>query len=671
MRHKLIFFLLSFFLGACSTVRKTDMLTSPDGELRLTTGVSEGKAFYSLTKGNHILIAPSGLGFQLQDGPLDGNFSVVAMKHDSFDDTWKQPWGEEIDVRNHYNELTVQLVERGGLKRRLDIVFRLFDDGLGFRYFFPGQPMLNDFIIMDELTTYNMSTDARAWSIPTNRTEYLEGLYTADFLSKKDTMCTPVMLEVDDSLYMVLHEANLTDYASLNLAQRASHSEGAAVSLQSALTPWSTGEKVFAKAPFATPWRTVIVADKPSDLILSRLMLNLNEPCKIEDTSWIEPGRYVGIWWGMHMENYTWHQGPKHGATTANTVRYIDFAAKHGFSSVLVEGWNYGWDGDWTHYGDNFSFTKAYPDYDLKYLTEYARKKGVSIIAHNETGGAAANYEAQLDSAYSLYQKLGIHAVKTGYVNVMMDNKELQRSQYGVRHYRKVIETAAHYDIMIDNHEPAMPTGLQRTFPNLMSQEGFRGQEYNAWSPDGGNPPEHTCTLPFTRGLAGPMDFTPGIFNFSNPVYPNTHPQTTLAKQLALYVVLFSPLQMAADMIENYENQPAFSFITSCPTTCSKTVVPEAKIGEYVTIARRDCNKGAWFIGSITNSDARVMNLSLDFLDASKNYEATIYVDGAGANYRTNPYPVNIITKVVTAETVLSLQLASGGGAAIRIEPIS
>ncbi|MBQ8673525.1 MAG: glycoside hydrolase family 97 protein [Bacteroides sp.] len=658
----------ALLVTGCSSGEES--LQSPDGRLSLTTGLKDGRAWYTLKRDGKTIASSSSLGFKLQDGSLKEGLKLNAARHDSFDETWVQPWGEEIEVRNHYNELTLELQEAEGKQRKMDIVFRLFNDGLGFRYNFPEQENLKEFVIMDEETEYTFPTDARSWSIPTNTT-YYEALFTPEPLSQKDTVSTPVTMEVADDLYLVLHEANLTDYACMNLTpvQKENAPEGS-VTVRTALTPWSTGEKVFASAPFATPWRTIIVADKPGDLILSRLMLNLNEPCRIEDTSWIEPGRYIGIWWAIHMNNYTWCQGPKHGATTENTMRYIDFAAKHNFSGVLVEGWNYGWDGDWSLYGHLFDFCKPYPDYDLEKLAEYARQKGVRLIAHNETGGAARNYEQQLDSAFALYQRLGINSVKTGYVNALMDHKELQHSQYGVRHYRKVIETAAKYGIMIDNHEPAMPTGLQRTYPNLMTQEGVRGQEWNAWSTDGGNPPEHTCTLPFTRGLAGPMDFTPGIFNFSNPVLPETHPHTTLAKQLALYVVLFSPLQMAADMIENYENQPAFSFITSCPTTWAKTVVPNAKIGEYVTIARRDRHSSNWFIGSITDAEPRTIEVSLDFLEPGASYKATFYEDGEGADYRTNPYPVKITEKEVNSDTTLTLQLAPGGGAAVRIEKI-
>ncbi len=657
---------LSFFLISCGVGERIYVVQSPDGKISLTTGMDEGRPYYELKRGTEAVIARSYLGFKLKDSDFSNDFRIKVVKRASHDETWQQPWGEEIEVHNHYNELAVLFEERGGLHRELSLTFRMFNDGVGFRYAFPKQKHLKDFVIMDEQTEFALPWDAKAWSIPTYGTKYYEALYTATPISRKDTVSTPLTIMANDSLYLALHEANLTNYAGLNLALE----KGKKTTLRAVLTPWSTGEKVFASTPFCSPWRTIIVGRKPADLILSRLMLNLNEPSKIENTSWIDPGRYIGIWWGMHMEKYTWAQGPKHGATTTNTMRYIDFAAKHGFSGVLVEGWNWGWDGDWTAHGDLFSFTHAYPDFNLKRITEYARSKGVKLIGHHETGGATLNYEAQMDGAYTLYRSLGVNVVKTGYVNPLLDNKEQHSSQYGVRHYRKVIETAARYGIMIDNHEPVMPTGLQRTYPNLMTQEGMRGQEYDAWSPDGGNPPDHTCIIPFTRGLAGPMDFTPGTFNFVNTVHPGTRVQTTLAKQLALNVVLFSPLQMASDMIENYENQPAFSFITSCPTTWARTVVPDAKIGEYIVIARKDRRSENWFIGCITNEKARAIELSLDFLDNGSTYKATLYCDGDSADSFTNPYPVVISEREVNAGTVLLLNLKKGGGAAIRVEKI-
>lgn len=571
-------------------------------------------------------------------------------------------------VNNHYNELKVRLQQTDKRQRQLNIVFRAFNDGIGFRYEFPKQRNLGNFQIMEEMTQIAMPTDAQAWTEPTNGTKYYEAVWTKDLLSKKDTVNTPITIEVNDSLYMALHEANLTDYASLNYTPR--HLDGAAVTLVAALTPWQNGVKVYAKAPFVSPWRTILITKKPGDLITSKVMLNLNDPCKITDTSWITTGKYVGIWWGMHMKDYTWAQGPQHGATTANTKRYIDFAAKHNMQGVLVEGWNYGWDGDWTQEGDKFSFTKAYPDYDLEGLQKYALSKGVRLIAHNETGGAATNYENQLDSAFALYQRLGIRAIKTGYVNPMLDNKELQHSQYGIRHYRKVIETAAKYHLMVVNHEPAMPSGLCRTYPNLVSGEGMRGQEYNAWSADGGNPPYHVCILPFTRGLAGSMDFTPGIFNFTNKAVPTTHPQTTLAKQLSEYILLYSPWQMAADMIENYENQPALSFIESVPADWEKTLVLNAEIGKYLTIARKDKASDNWFIGSATDAEARNLTIDLEFLDEGREYMAEIYADGEGADYSTNPYPISYNRVKVTKSSQLTLKLAPSGGAAIRIKAL-
>ena len=640
-----------------------EQVKSPDGRLVLTAGVKGGTPFYQVSRGAEPIILTSNLGFRLNDNLLGSNMRLIGKSRDAQDEIWEQPWGEAREIRNHYNELKLRLCESKGLKRCLNIVFRVFNDGFGFRYEFPQQPNLKDFQIMDELTEFNLPWDAQAWSQKTNGTNYYEAVYTREPISQKDTVSTPVTMEVNDSLYLTIHEANLTDYASINLTPRGTR-------LLTALTPWQSGVKVYASAPFRTPWRYVVIASKPGNLITSHIELNLNEPCKI-DTSWLDTGRYIGIWWGMHMTDYTWSQGPKHGATTENTKRYIDFAARHGFKGVLVEGWNEGWDGDWTRIGNHFNFSKAYPDYDLLGLQQYALSKGVRLIAHNETGGSSTNYERQLDAAFALYQRLGINSVKTGYVNPMLDGKELQHSQFGVRHYRKVVETAAKYHQMIVNHEGAMPTGLRRTYPNLVATECMRGQEYNAWSQDGGNPPYHEVILPFTRGLAGPMDFTPGIFNFNNKAVPTTHPQTTLAKQLSLYILLYTPWQMAADMIENYEYQPALSFIESCPTNWEETRVLDAKIGGYLVIARKDRESDRWFVGGATDEMARDLTLSFDFLDADTRYRAIIYKDGEGADFRTNPYPMTVLQQDVTSATKLPIHLAPSGGFAIRIEKIN
>lgn len=658
MKYILYLFLSALlFMTACA--QKDFSVKSPDGTISVSVGTENGGAYYTVTKGDKTILNKSFLGFVLKDSELDKGLVIKDAVLSSFDETWEQPWGEETSVVNKYNQLTINVEESDGLKRKFNIIFRVFDDGIGFRYEFPEQENLKDFIIMDELTEFALADDHKSWSIPYD-TEYYEGLYKAAPVSQLDTVCTPLTMETKDGLYLSIHEANLTDYAAMNLYPKDKTSL-----LKAYLSPWSTGEKVFMKAGGVTPWRTMIIAEKPGDLLLSRLMLNLNEPSKITDTSWIKPGRYIGIWWGMHMEKYTWYTGPKHGATTANTKKYIDFASQHGFSGVLVEGWNKGWENDWTKEGDRFSFTESYPDFDIKEITKYAAMKNVKLVGHHETGGSTLNYERQLDSAFAYYQRHGVNAVKTGYVSPLLDGKEMHSGQYAVRHFRKVIETAAKYHIMIDNHEPVMPTGLQRTWPNLMTQEGVRGQEYDAWSRDGGNPPEHTTIIPFTRGLAGPMDFTPGTFNFTNPVYPNTRVQTTIAKQLALSVIIYSPLQMASDMIENYENNPAFEFITSCPANWSKTVVPDARIGEYVTIARKDRDSENWYVGSITNAEKRSLTLPLTFLDKGATYKAKIFKDGKDAEYKTNPYPVDIEEKEVTFETVLNLDLSTSGGTAI------
>ncbi len=666
MKMKLIATLLAAVL-AVPLALAHEVVTSPDGHISVTAGVKGGKPFYQVTRDGEPIINTSYLGFELNTGSLKDGFKVVSRARSSKNETWTQVWGEDKDVVNHYNELRLGLKQSKGLKLRLDVVFRVFNDGVGFRYEFPKQAGLTDFQIMDELTQVAMPTDAQAWTQPTQGTNYYESLWTKAPLSQKPEVSTPITIEAGDSLYMVLHDANLTDYASLNY--KPVHMAGAAVTLVASLTPWQNGVKVYATAPFVTPWRTCIITRKPGDLITSKLMLNLNEPCKIADTSWITCGKYVGIWWGMHMKDYTWAQGPKHGATTANTRRYIDFAARHGLKGVLVEGWNYGWDGDWTR-DNKFSYTKAYPDYDFEGLQKYALSKGVSLIAHNETGGFAKTYEDQMEDAFSLYERMGIHAIKTGYVNRLMDMKEDQHSQYGIRHYRKVIEAAARHKIMVVNHEPAMPSGLCRTYPNLISGEGFRGQEWNAWSNDGGNPPYHICILPFTRGLAGTMDFTPGIFNFTNKAVPKTHPQTTLAKQLAEYVLIYTPWQMAADEIENYEGQPAFQFIEDVPTNFERTLVLNAKIGNYLTIARKDRESDNWYIGSATDENPRDLELSLNFLDAGKQYKAMIYADGPGADYRTNPYPITFTTQQVRQGDVIKVHLAPSGGAAIEIVPV-
>ena len=624
----------------------------------VTVGVKDHRPFYTVDYQGRTLVAPSHLGFRLDHEELGANMTMGKVGRSSKDETWTQPWGENETARNHYNELTVDYREHTG--RLMQVVFRVFNDGFGFRYNLSSQDKRKEYCIQDELTEITLAHDAKAWSIQSNHTAYFEGIYTADLLSKKDTVCTPLTIEYEKDLFLAIHEAALEDYASINLTPRSG--DDGSVRLLTALTPWRNGVKVYAKGELKSPWRTMIISKTAGGLLTSDLMLNLNEPSRIEDTSWIEPGRYIGIWWSIHKKQNTWEMGPTHGATTENVKRYMDFAARHGFSGVLAEGWNPGWG-----QGEKISYLESYPDFDIEEVCRYGQSKGVRFIGHTETWGNATLLENQMEEAFSWFEKLGIRAVKTGYVGHYFDGKELAKSQYGIRHYRRVMECAAKHHIMIDNHEPAMPTGIQRTWPNLMTQEGVRGQEYNAWDRRGGNPPAHTVTLPFTRGLAGPTDFTPAIFNFSE-IVKGTHPHSTLAKQLGEFVVIYSPLQMAADAIENYEGQPALSFIENCPTTWSKTLVPNGEIGKYITIARKARHGDSWFIGSITNEEARNIDIALDFLDEGATYRAMIYEDGPEADYEQNPYEMTIRQINIVKGDTLHLRLARSGGAAIRIE---
>lgn len=660
MRRILLCALMCLCINVLGVARDV-VVSSPDGALTVTMGVDNGQAWYRVDRGSEPVIGRSALGLSIKDADLQGGVGMGKALRASLDETWSQPWGEDAQVRNHYNQVTVRLHERRGAKRYIDVVCRAYDDGVALRYEFPRQPGLQDFVIIDELTQFALPTDAPTWSIPA-LTPYYEGIYTREPVSRKGNMSGPVAIEAGDSLYLAIMDANLTDYATMNFSH-----DGTV--LKADLVPWQNGDKVRVGDTRVSPWRAIIIGRRPADILLSRLPLNLNEPCRIQDTSWIKPTKYVGIWWALQKQRWTWSQGPRHGATTDNTKRYIDFAARHGLGGVLVEGWNYGWDTDWTRHGDEFSFTKAYPDYDLEGLCRYAAERGVRIIAHNETGGAARNYEDQIEDAYRLYESLGINTVKTGYVNAHFYNGELQHSQWGIRHFRKVIETAARHHLMIVNHEGAMPSGLQRTWPNLIATESMRGQEYNAFDRQGGNPPYHECILPFTRGLGGPMDFTPGIFDYRNDSVPGTRPQTTLAHQLAEYVVIYSPGHMAADQIENYEHQPAFKFIEDVPTNWERTLVPHAAMGQYVTYVRQERGTDNWYVGSVTDDQARDLALSLDFLSPGKRYQAIIYEDGPDADYRDNPYPMTIRRLEVGSDTVLRLHLAPGGGAAIQILP--
>ncbi len=541
----------------------------------------------------------------------------------------------------------------------MDIVFRAFNDGFAFRYMFSEQE-IKHLTILDEASEYRFTADHEAWSLPW-RTEYWQKAP----LSQKDTMCSPITIELNNGGYAFVHEAALRDYPAQNFFVQ----DGA---LRTYLTPWLDADaqilpdKAYENVPFPSPWRMVVLARDLKQMVASRIMLNLNPPCRIEDTSWIKPMKFIGIWWGMHMKSMTWEQGPIHGATTKNMERYLRFAKEHNIQAVLAEGWNKGWE-DWQH----FSFTEPYSDWDMDYLSNLAQELGVQIIGHNETGGNAADYESVLDEAFAYHQAHGIHAIKTGYVSPIIrtvDGLQLNKGQSGVRHYRRVVETAAKYHICIDNHEPVMPTGWQRTYPNLMSQEGVRGQEWNAWSQDGGNPCSHVTVLPFTRIMAGPVDFTPGVFAFENPVMPETRVHSTLANQLGLFVCLYSPLQMACDLPENYMKHPeAFEFIERVPCDWERSLLVDGKIGEFCTFARQERDGEDWYVGGINNERAREVCVPLNMLSPDKEYTAYIYHDSDDADWQTNPYGCVKEQAEVTNADTLHLKMASGGGFAIQI----
>lgn len=662
----------------------TDELTvaSPSGTVEVSLLLASGRPYYALRRGEQDVILPSKLGFVFKEAaPLNQDFVIADHEETTFDETWTQPWGEVKEIRNHYNELRVELEEASGEQRRLNVVFRVYDDGVGFRYELPKQPGLTDIEIMNEETEFALAGDYQAWWIPAyedNRYEHLYETSPISFLQDSDeidAVHTPLTMKTEDGLFLSIHEAALTDYASMTLRGDEE------TTLQCDLVPWSGGVKVRGTTPLRTPWRTIKIAETAGDLITSYLILNLNEPNQLEDVSWIKPGKYVGIWWAMHISKYTWSSGEKHGATTENAKYYIDFAAEHGIDSVLVEGWNVGWDGNWFDNADKFQFTTPYDDFDIEEVTAYAAERDVEILGHHETAAGIDNYERQLEDAFAFYKDLGINTVKTGYVARAQGIKrrndegrlvgmEWHHGQWMVRHYRKVVETAAEYQIMLNVHEPIKPTGIRRTYPNMMTREGARGQESNAWGGANNNPPEHTVILPFTRLLAGPLDFTPGILDilFEDPP-PDDRVNTTLAKQLALYVVIYSPLQMAADMPENYVDQPALQFIQDVPTDWHETQVLHAQIGDFVTIVRRERDGDEWYLGSITDEEGRTLKAPLDFLAAETTYVAEIYADAPDADWESNPLALEITEALVDRETVFQIDLAPGGGLAVRFRP--
>ncbi len=631
----------------------------------------EGRVGYIVSRQGKPVIAESRLGFLFTDAPqLLRNFVVADQATRSFDETWEEPWGEYRKIRNHYNELTVSFDESKAPKRRMILVFRLFDDGIGFRYELPRVPGFTHANIADELTEFNIAEPGTAWwdeGREWNREEYL---YRKTPIEEIGFAQTPLTIRTASGLHLSLHEAALVDYSSMDLRRVADRD------LKAILTPSSSGAKVSRDLPLATPWRVILIApDAPALYKSAQIILDLNEPNKLGDISgWFKPMKYVGIWWAMHLDKQSWNSGPKHGATTANAKRMIDFAARNGFKGMLVEGWNVGWDGEWFGTGWDFDFTKAYPDYDLAEVARYARAKGVGLIAHNETGGNIAVYEKQMDAAYDLYERLGIHAIKTGYVadaggiQALGDDGKIHfewhMGQVMARHHLKVVTEAAEHHIAIDAHEPIKDTGLRRTYPNWVAREGQRGMEYNAWgSPK--NPPEHEANLVFTRMLSGPMDFTPGILSLMGK--GDTPILSTLAKQLALYVVIYSPIQMAADLPENYEANPkAFQFIKDVAVDWDDTRMLAGEVGDLAVFARKQRGSPNWFLGAVGDEQERHFDVALDFLEPGRRYRAEIYRDAADADYRTNARAMVIEQRTVTAKDRMAMRLAPGGGAAVR-----
>ncbi len=663
---------------------------------------TSGRPLYAVQFNQQPVVLPSRLGFTLNetDSVFDSGFHIIGSEQSAVDENWQPVWGEQRNIRNHYRQLTVHLQQGRPPGRLLDLVFRVFEDGVGFRYEFPRQQRLNYFIVANESTQFNMAGDHKSFWIPGDY-DTNEYLYTTSLLSEVDnrrmvdssldiavrvapdrySVQTPLMMKTKNGLYINIHEAALVNYSAMQL-----HVNTKDFSLSASLVPDAVGNKAYLHAPAKTPWRTIIVSDKATEILSSRMVLNLNDPTPLTNTSWIKPMKFVGVWWEMQTGKATWSYSDfadsvsaagkpipngRHGANSDNVKRYIDFAAKNGIPAVLVEGWNTGWEDWFGNWKENvFDFVTPYPDFDMPALTRYASSKGVQLIMHHETSGSATNYERRMDTAFRFMKKWGYHSVKTGYVGKIIPRGEHHDGQWMVDHYNRVAEKAARYQITIDAHEAVRPTGLHRTWPNWMACESGRGNEYNAFS--NGSPPEHETILPFTRLMGGPMDYTPGIFKMKGYTgyAPKRQMHTTLAKQLALYITLYSPVQMVADLPENYEAHPdAFRFIKEVPVDWDDTKVLSAEPGDYLTIARKEKGTDNWFIGSITDENKRIEIISCSFLDKGKKYLATLYADADNADWQNNPEAYSIKEFLVDDQTKLQLTLAAGGGAALTLRP--
>lgn len=672
-------FAVLFSLNAYSDVKT---VSSPDGSIVINVSDEGGMPTYSVKYRGQDVIKKSNLGIEFKD--IEGfvrNLHISNSKVESSNTTWVQPWGERKKIRDNHKELVVDFIQNKEPFNLIKLHVKVFDDGLGFRYEVPKQSGLGNVDIVDEKTEFVIpdSETTTAYWIPGRAPVIDEYLYNTTPLVKMPRSQTPMTMKLPSGVHMSIHEAALVDYAAMTLEQKR---EGI---LKADLTPWYDGIRVKTQTPFVTPWRTIQISPNAIGLLNSNLILNLNEPNTLGDVSWVKPGKYIGIWWAMHLGKLTWSSGEKHGATTERTKSYIDFAAKYGFSGVLVEGWNLGWDVDWVADGSSFSFTKAYPDFDLSEITRYGKTKGVNLIGHHETGCSVTNYKNQMSDAFSLYQKVGVEQVKTGYVTdhdkcFRIDDKNIIRNewhdgQFMVNEYMRSVTEAAKHHISIDTHEPIKDTGLRRTYPNWLSREGARGQEYNApWSTIP-NPPEHTVLLAYTRMLSGPMDYTPGIFDMAPSGLDSARRvQNTLAKELALYVVLYSPIQMAADLPENYLEKdgvtprPGFQFIRDVATDWDESKALAGEVGDYVAYARKKRDSDEWFLGAITDENSRKLSLKLDFLDPRKKYLAEIYRDNEKTDWKKNPYDITVETKTFTNKDTLNVSLAASGGVAIRFK---
>lgn len=641
-------------------------IISPDGRTRLSfvTG-ADGCMAYTVERDGRPLILPSALGLVAQERDLAGGFSVREIVKRSVNETWTQPWGENKILRDCHNEMTAVLKNDDGVL--LTLRFRAFDDGVAFRYEWE-VPDLDSLTVTDELTEFRFAEDGVSWSIPENFNTY-ELLYRELPVSAVENANTPFTFRVDGT-YGSIHEAALYDFPEMNLYRTDS------LAFKAELAPLPDGIKARIPSKFMTAWRTIQVGDKAVDLINSSLILNLNEPSKIADTSWIKPQKYIGVWWGLHLGTHTWTMGPRHGATTENALRHIDFAAANNIQGVLFEGWNEGWE-NWGK-TQHFDYVKPYADFDLDRIAAYAREKNIELWMHNETGGNIPEYEAALETAMQRYAGLGVHAVKTGYAGGFRDG-QLHHSQYGVRHYQRVVETAARYGIVIDAHEPIKDTGIRRTWPNMMTREGARGMEWNAWSE--GNSAEYLCTLPFVRLLSGPMDYTPGVFDldYSRVRGRETGMQewngdnnsccikTTLARQIANWVIIYSPLQMASDLIENYEGHPAFQFFRDFDADCDWSEALQGELGEYIVVVRRAGD--SFFLGAGTNDEPRTLTQKLGFLKSGMTYTATIYADAPDS--AENPENYRIEKRTVTSADMLEIAMTARGGQAVTFVPVN